>query len=93
VVSLAAVILVYYGSKRLTRLDTVDGGTAWETQLVKAFSSGGLKFPRAEAPPPPKGNDPGADAEALERWARKASSPPATWKVRVDTEAKTPCPT
>ncbi len=93
--ALIGVVLVFCGARHLTAVETVGGGTAWETQLMKAYASGGLQFPSQIAPPPPpRLDDPAAAAEALDRWARqtaKASAP--TWKVRVDTEAKTPCPT
>jgi hypothetical protein len=84
-------ILVFFGARHLTRLDTVDGGNARETQLVMAFAFDGLQYADRMPPtPPPKGNDP----EALERWAREhLNVPPPTWKVRVDTSARTPCPT
>ena len=87
----AGLILVVCGARHLTSIETVDGGTAWETQVVKAFSSGGLQFPEQVLPaPPPRDNDPAA----LERWAKANSqySTP-TWKVRVDAGATTPCPT
>jgi hypothetical protein len=89
------VVLCYCGARHLTNVDTLGGGTAWETQLVKAFSSGGLQYPNQIAPPPPpKLDDPAAQAEALDRWAKQqANAAPLTWKVRVDTGAKTPCPT
>lgn len=89
--ALAGLILVVCGARHLTAIETVEGGTAWETQLVKAFSSGGLRFPEQLIPaPPPKGNDPAA----LERWAKQNSQYSApTWKVRVDAGATTPCPT
>jgi hypothetical protein len=95
IAALAGVILVFCGARHLTNVDTVDGGTAWESQLVKAFSSGGVQYPSKMSPPaPPKLDDPTAEAEALDRWARQqANWQPPTWKVRVDTEAKTPCPT
>ncbi len=92
---LVGVILLLCGARHLTGVETVDGGTAWETQLVKACSAGGLKYPSEEVPPPPpRLDDPTADAAALERWARQstAADRPA-WKVRVDTTANTPCPT
>ena len=69
---------------------------ARETQLIKAFSSGGLQFADALAPsPPPKPTgDPVADAAALARWDQEqAGAEPPTWRVRVDPFAKTPCPT
>jgi len=89
--ALVGSVLLLCGARHLTSVETVEGGTAWETQLVKAFASSGLQFPDQVAPPPPpKGNDP----VALERWAKRNEqfSPP-TWKVRVDTAASAPCPT
>jgi hypothetical protein len=58
---------------------------------MRAFSTGGLQYAdRVAPPPPPRGDDP----IAMERWARqRASATQAAWKVRIDTEAKTPCPT
>ncbi len=79
----------------MTGLGTATGDTASETQLVKAFSSGGLQFADQLAPPPPpRLSDPAAEAEALDRWAKQqANPPPPNWKVRVDTAAAAPCPT
>ncbi len=87
--------LVFCGARHLTGVDTVEGSTAWETQLVKAFSTGALQYAdRLPPPPPPKLDDPAANAEALARWVNQRDKPPTPeWKVRVDTEAKTPCPT
>jgi len=91
IAALIGIILTFCGARHVTGVDTVDGGTASELQLVKAFSFDGLQYPDQIAPPPPpRGNDP----EALERWARQTHNTEApTWKVRVDTAAKTPCPT
>jgi hypothetical protein len=91
VATLIGVVLVFCGGRHLTDVDTVQGGNAWETQLVKAFAFGGLQFADRLAPaPPPRGDDP----EAMERWARENRDTEApTWRVRVDTAAKTPCPT
>jgi len=95
VVVVIALVLGFSGARRLTALETVDGGTATEGQLIRAFSTGGLKFPEPGAAPPPMAEDPAQAAQALERWerqnARQAAAP--AWKVRVDTEAKTSCPT
>jgi hypothetical protein len=88
VLAVVGFVLLLCGARHLTGVETVQGGTAWETQLVKAFSSGGLRFPEQVAPPPPPKD---ADPAALERWARQ--NPPPTWKVRVDAGATTPCPT
>ena len=88
---LIGVVLTFCGARHLTNIDTVDGGNAWETQLIMAFAFDGLQYAdRIAPPPPPRGDDP----EALERWARQNRSAEApTWKVRVDTAARTPCPT
>ena len=93
--ALAGVIVTFCGARHLTSVDTVDGSTAWEIQLVKAFSSGGLQYASQLAPPaPPKLEDPAAEAEALDRWAKQqANATPPAWKIRVDVGAKTPCPT
>ena|ERR1035437_2624187 len=89
------VVLAFCGARHLTGVDTVEGSTAWEAQLVKAFSSGGLQYAdKLALPPPPKLDDSIAAAEALDRWARQqANATPPKWKVRVDLGAKTPCPT
>lgn len=91
-VAVIAAVLVFCGARHLTAVETVDGGTAWETQLIKAYSSGGLKYPEPAPPPPPRPDDPTFGAAALQRWAKQNAQGPG-WKVRVDTEAKTPCPT
>jgi len=95
IAAVAAAVLLFCGARHLTAIETVDGSTAWETQLVKAYSSGGLQYPQQiSPPPPPKLDDPAAAAAALERWQRQNAHPVApSWKVRVDTAAKTPCPT
>ena len=88
-------VLAFGGARHLTGVDTVGGSTASEIQLVKAFSSGGVQYAsQIVPPPPPKLDDPAAEAEALDRWAKQqANATPSSWKVRVDTDAKTPCPT
>jgi hypothetical protein len=95
IVALIGALLLFCGARHMTNVETVDGGNAWETQLVKAFSASGLQYASQIAPPPPpRVDDPAAGAEALDRWAREqANAAPPTWKVRVDVEAKTPCPT
>ena len=95
VVVLAGVIVVFCGARHLTGVDTVDGNTATEIQLVKAFSSGGLQYPGQVAPPPPPNLDEVADpGAALERWAKQqANIQPPAWKIRVDLGAQAACPT
>jgi hypothetical protein len=94
-VAIALVILVV-GVRHQTKVGTVSENAASEMDLFKAFSSGGIQYASkiASAPPPPVDADPSKASEALERWAKKqASTAEPTWKIRVDTEAKTPCPT
>jgi len=95
VVALTGAALLYCGARHLTKVETVDGGTAWESQLVKAFSASGLKYGAdVQPPPPPRLDNVANPAEALDRWAKaKAAFQPPAWKIRVDTAAHTPCPT
>lgn len=95
IVVVIAGILLFVGATRLTALATVDGETAREIQLIKAFSSGGLKYETGDKPPPqPIPGDPGATAAALDRWAREQEARRHQLaKVLVDTGASTPCPT
>jgi hypothetical protein len=95
VVALAGAALAFCGARHLTNLGTVDGGTASETQLVRAFSSGGLQYAdQIVPPPPPKLEGVANPGEALARWQKqRASFQRPTWKVRVDSGATTPCPT
>jgi hypothetical protein len=94
VAAVIGLLLVYAGLKHSTGIDTVEGDAAGELQLIKAFALGGLRYPEPASPPPLRSDDPEASAEALDRWAKQqAQAQPPTWKVRVDTAAKTPCPT
>jgi hypothetical protein len=89
VTAMIGLVLVVFGARHLTAIETVDGGKAREIQLMKAYASGGLQCPKA-APPPPEPGDPAA----LERWVQQyANAAAPEWKVRVDTAATTPCPT
>ena len=95
VATLAGLAVVFCGARHLTNVDTTDGNSAWETQLVKAFSSGGVQFASEQAPPPPPNLEGVANpAEALDRWAKnQANVQPPAWKIRVDLGAKAACPT
>jgi len=94
---LIGLVFLLAGARHLTGVETTDGDNAWETQLMKAFANGGLRYPGDEPPPPPpppRFDDPAANAEALDRWARQnAQAEAPKWKVRVDIGANTPCPT
>ena len=92
---LVGAVVVFCGARHLTGVGTSDGNTAWETQLVKAFSSGGVQYASELTPPPPPDlNNTPNPAEAMDRWAKQlANAQPPTWKIRVDVNAQTPCPT
>jgi hypothetical protein len=95
IVVLVGLVLLLCGARHLTGVDTTEGGTASETQLVKAFASSGLQY-ASKLPPslPPKLDDPVAQAEAFKRWQIEQDNPKKlSWAVRVDTEAKAACPT
>jgi hypothetical protein len=88
--------LVLIGAQRSTGLSTTDGQPARETELIRAFSHGGLQYAdrMTPRPPPVPTGDPAVDAAALTRWDREqASAETPAWKLRVDPWAKTPCPT
>jgi hypothetical protein len=93
VVTVVGLVLLICGASRLTALPTVDGETAREVQLIKAFSSGGVVFKKPSETPPPQMDDPAAAAEALDRWARENEANSRIVQVLIDTGAKTPCPT
>lgn len=95
IVGVIGILLLVCGARHSTGVDTVDGGTALETELTKAFAFGGLQYADHQPPnPPPQLDDPSAAAEALDRWAREqANATPPSWIIRVDTSARTPCPT
>jgi hypothetical protein len=85
----AGLVLVFFGARHLTAIETVGGGKAQEIQLMKAYASGGLQYPKVPPLPP----DPG-DPVAYEKWIQQyGNAAAATWKVRVDTAASAPCPT
>jgi hypothetical protein len=95
ITALIGLLLLFCGARHLTAVDTTEGGTAYEVQLMKAFAVGGIQYAdRMPAPAPPKLDDPAAAAEALDRWAREnANAKPLAWKIRVDTTATKACPT
>jgi len=95
IVAVAGALVMFFGARHVIGVDTTGGDTARETQLIKAFSSGGVQYADELAPtPPPNLNDTANPAEALDRWARQhANAQPPGWKIRVDVGAKTPCPT
>ncbi len=89
--ALIGLLVLFCGTRHMTGLDTVEGNSAWEMQLVKAFTSGGLEYtmPGTMAEPPPP-DDPAAEARFAER---RSMSTPAKLKYRINTGAQNPCPT
>lgn len=92
-VALVAAALLFCGARHVTGLETVDGDSATEPQLVKAFTRGGLVFqeprlfPDADAStgPPPSAAD--------IREAERRAALPLRDRYRVNTGAVDPCPT
>jgi hypothetical protein len=95
IVAVAGALVLFGGARHLTSVDTAEGATARETQLITAFASGGLQYPdQVPAAPPPNLAGAANPAELLDRWAKEQANPHRpSWKVRVDARAKTPCPT
>jgi hypothetical protein len=94
VVALVGVLLLLAGARHLTGVETTDGDTAWETQLIKAFSSGGLSYTDPSARPPPRMPE---DLPGMVLPPAPPDEPPlatgSRWKVRVNLGASSPCPT
>jgi hypothetical protein len=91
--ALMGLILLLTGARHLTGVETTDGGGAWETQLIKAFSSGGLDYKDTTARPAVTG-PPDTPGQFLPPG--QSDEPPEggpIWTVRVNLGAKTPCPT
>ncbi len=95
IIALIALLVLVCGATHITNIETLEGNTASERQLVKSFTSGGLEVvqPSAVAPEPvePPG-DPAAEAKAIER-AERAAAKSGGLKYRVNTGAANPCPT
>jgi hypothetical protein len=93
IITAVALALLVVGISRSTNVETVDGGSATESQLVKAFARGGLQFLAASAPIDPAAfADPDAAAAAMDQAARVTDLPLRN-RYRVNTDAADPCPT
>jgi len=95
VLALIGGVVCFCGLQNVTSVETTEGESASELQLVKAFSCGGLELTDLAAPPRlDEQGDSAANAEAMERWERNAArAGPNRWKLRVNTGASAPCPT
>lgn len=90
---LVASLLLLIGSLDLTAVPTEDDGSARETQLVKAFARGGLRFQEARVRLDPATlAEPGRAAAAMDQAARIADLP-LRERYRVNLSAADPCPT
>ena len=88
-----AIALIGTGATHVTSVETTDGDSAWEAQLIKAFSCGGLLVEDAvPVTDPALFDDPAAAAAALEELAQ-AEEGSFLFKYVVNTGASDPCPT
>ena len=86
-------ILMLCGGWHVTNVETTEGNTAREFQLIKSFTSGGLQVVDSVfVPDPASFEDPAAAAAALERMAQEEAKG-FRIKYRVNTGAADPCPT
>jgi hypothetical protein len=93
ILAAAAAVLLFCGVRHVTGVETTDGESAREHELVKSFARGGLQLvPPPKPPNPASYEDPAAAAAALERFVREEASRPRI-KYRVNTGAVDPCPT
>ncbi len=92
--ALAGLIILFVGARHITGIDTTDGGIAFETQLIKAFSSGGVQYVDRAARPVPRDafGPPGLVPPPPERSRDEPLEGPR-WIVKVNLGARTPCPT
>src|SRR5689334_21992826 len=93
VLALIGLALLVFGMCHLTGVNTVGGAGATEVELVKAFSSGGLRCSNPAALPGPSVlNDPTQAAAAFEKLQSRDRNLDKL-AYRVDTAAAIPCPT
>jgi len=93
VLALVGLVVMVCGVRHLTNLETLNGDTAWETQLVKAFSTGGLQYGGSAALPRPDDLMNPTIPRPPSPLSGRSAPADGRSKVRVNTEAKTPCPT
>ena len=93
ILALIAGVLLLCGAGHVTGVETQDGNSAWEFQLVRAFTSGGLEFTEPGPPPDPSSfSNPDEAAAAMDRAAR-AEALTLGARYRVNIGAADPCPT
>jgi hypothetical protein len=91
--ALIGLIVLVAGARHITGVETTDGNSAWETQLVKAFSCGGVQLVDRTARPvqPDPFRPPGTFPPPEPAREETAAGP--RWIVKVNLGANTPCPT
>lgn len=95
VVAVIGLLFFIVGLRHLTGIETLDGNSAWETQIVKAFSTSGLRYGESTAAVSPALPDISAEAKSPLDHFNKAGTKKShsIGRVRVDAGASTPCPT
>lgn len=92
--ALIACVLFFAGAKHTTRVASDGDDNATETQLVKAFTAGGLHAsPSVAVPDLASYADPSEAAAALERMARQKEEATFPIRYKVVLGAADPCPT
>ncbi|MCX8109008.1 MAG: hypothetical protein N3G20_09410 [Verrucomicrobiae bacterium] len=94
-IAIIGLFLIVVGLRHVTGVETLEGDFARETQLVRAFTTGGLKYDSQAAPAESPGQATPRRPGAIPGYTDQANppKPPRTGRVRVDPTALTPCPT
>jgi len=96
-VAVLAILLVGLGVDRLTNAETLTGDSAVETQVNRAFASGGIRYvdPNAVQASAPPGFEipPWIPMDGAPKVARIPPTPSGHSPLRLDLGAKDPCPT
>jgi hypothetical protein len=93
---LVGLIVLFVGAFHITGVETTDGNSASEPQLIKAFSSGGIQYADLTVRPPIRGgpdSPPGMFVPPPPEPADESFAPGPRWRVKVNLGANTPCPT
>jgi hypothetical protein len=93
VVAAIALSLLFSGARHFTGVQTHEGSSAGEVELIKAFARGGLEFHQpSTALDAATLADPALAAAAMDK-AAAAAKLPLRERYRVNTSAVDPCPT
>ncbi len=91
--ALAGLIVLVVGARHITAVETTDGDIAYETQLIRAFSSGGIQYLDRTARPMPRDSfgPPGMVPPPEPPRGEPLAGP--RWVIKVNLGAKKGCPT